>query len=43
MTGNLTPREAAFLMIARHEAKGSSEYHFPNEHGGETIVGVVTE
>lgn len=35
-----TPREVAFLMIARHGADGV--FHFPNEDGDDTVVEVIS-
>jgi hypothetical protein len=36
MTGERSPKEAAFLIIANHGADG--EFHFPAEEGGEIVV-----
>lgn len=39
--GDLTPREAAFLLIARDDSTGT--YRFPNEDGTTAIVDVGME
>lgn len=36
--GDVTPYQAAFLLIARHDAEG--QFRFPNDGPGETIVTV---
>lgn len=41
MSGQFTPREAAFNLIATHNAEGT--FSFPNENGSICHVTVVTE